>query len=43
MSKFVKAWRKHLQESDKEILRRNIINEISEAEYEYIKNKVHDK
>ena len=39
MSKFVKAWRKHLQESiDDETLRRNVLNEITEDEYEYIKN-----
>jgi hypothetical protein len=39
MSKFVKAWRKHLHESiDDETLRRNVLNEITEDEYEYIKN-----
>ena len=39
MSKFVKAWRKHLHESiDDETLRRNVLNEITEDEYEYIKS-----
>ena len=39
MSKFVKTWRKYLHESiDDETLRRNVLNEITEDEYEYIKN-----
>ena len=43
MSKFVKAWRKHLHESiDDETLRRNVLNEITEDEYEYIKNWMRD-
>ena len=31
-------WRKHLQESDDEKLRRDVLAEISESDYEYIKN-----
>jgi rRNA processing protein Gar1 len=39
MTNFVKAWRKHLQESDdNEALRRKVLNEISEYDYEYIKD-----
>ena len=39
MKNFVKVWRKHLHESvDNETLRRNILNEITEDEYEYIKD-----
>jgi len=39
VSKFVKTWRKYLHESiDDETLRRNVLNEITEDEYEYIKN-----
>ena len=42
MKKLFENWRQHLQEEDTEILRRNILNEISEDEYEYIKNWMRD-
>ena len=42
MKKFFENWRKHLQESDNETLRRNILNEITEDEYEYIKDWMRD-
>jgi len=38
MASFVKAWRKHLYENEDERLRLDILAEISENEYEYIKN-----
>ena len=42
MKKLFENWRQHLQQEDTEILRRNILNEISEDEYEYIKNWMRD-
>ena len=38
MSSFVKAWRKHLYEDKDEKLRLDILAEISENDYEYIKD-----
>tara|TARA_Y100001963_G_scaffold160190_1_gene268815 strand:- start:4548 stop:6896 length:2349 start_codon:yes stop_codon:yes gene_type:complete len=35
-------WRGHLKEQDDEKLRRSILNEISESDYEYIKNWMRD-
>ena len=38
MKDLFENWRGHLQEQELEELRRNILNEISEYDYEYIKN-----